>query len=177
MSEPFVGEVRMFAGNFAPRGWAFCDGQLLAVSQNDALFSLLGTIYGGDGRTTFGLPDLRGRVPIHAGSGPGLSPRRLGAKFGSEKETLTVNQLPSHTHTMQASGDQATTPNPQGNVVAESLTERMFTSSNTGFGGTDGTFNTASITSVGGSRSHTNLMPFLCINFIIALFGIYPSRQ
>ncbi|MEO1370355.1 MAG: tail fiber protein, partial [Acidobacteriota bacterium] len=87
MSEPFVGEVRMFAGNFAPRGWAFCDGQLLAVSQNDALFSLLGTIYGGDGRTTFGLPDLRGRIPIHAGSGPGLSPRRLGAKSGSENET------------------------------------------------------------------------------------------
>ncbi|MBD3756388.1 MAG: phage tail protein, partial [Gammaproteobacteria bacterium] len=98
MSEPFVGEIRMFAGNFAPRGWAFCDGQLLAVSQNDALFSLLGTIYGGDGRTTFGLPDMRGRIPVHQGSGPGLSPRRLGSKSGAETETLTVNQMPSHTH-------------------------------------------------------------------------------
>ena len=103
MSEPFVGEIRMFAGNFAPRGWAFCDGQLLATSQNDALFSLLGTIYGGDGRTTFGLPDLRGRIPVHAGTGPGLSPRRLGAKAGAEKVTLTVNELPSHTHDLVAS--------------------------------------------------------------------------
>ncbi|MEQ9567295.1 MAG: tail fiber protein, partial [Pseudomonadales bacterium] len=102
MSEPFVGEIRMFAGNFAPRGWAYCDGQLLAVSQNDALFSLLGTIYGGDGRTTFGLPDMRGRIPLHAGTGPGLSPRRLGSKSGSEKETLTVNQLASHSHGFNA---------------------------------------------------------------------------
>ena len=102
MSEPFVGEIRMFAGNFAPRGWAFCDGQLLAVSQNDALFSLLGTIYGGDGRTTFGLPDMRGRIPIHAGHGPGLSERRLGAKGGAEQVTLTVNQMPSHGHPARA---------------------------------------------------------------------------
>ena len=117
MSEPFVGEVRMFAGNFAPRGWAFCDGQLLAVSQNDALFSLLGTIYGGDGRTTFGLPDMRGRVAIHAGSGPGLSPRRLGAKAGSEKETLTVNQMPSHTHAWQGSTANTIFAPPSGRLV------------------------------------------------------------
>ncbi len=171
MSEPFVGEIRMFAGNFAPRGWAFCDGQLLAVSQNDALFSLLGTIYGGDGRTTFGLPDMRGRIPIHAGSGPGLSPRRLGAKFGSENETLTVNQLPSHTHLLTATTSASTTRDPVGNGLAQ------------GFGDvyTDqldpANMNGASITNVGGSRSHTNLMPYLCINFIIALFGIYPSRH
>lgn len=162
----------MFAGNFAPRGWAFCDGQLLAVSQNDALFSLLGTIYGGDGRTTFGLPDLRGRVPIHAGSGPGLSPRRLGAKAGAEKVTLTVNQLPSHTHQMRASADPATGPNPAGDVLAETATDRIYTDR-----GTDVNMATSSITNLGGSRSHTNLMPFLCINFIIALVGIYPSRQ
>lgn len=172
MSEPFVGEVRMFAGNFAPRGWAFCDGQLLAVSQNDALFSLLGTIYGGDGRTTFGLPDLRGRIPIHAGSGPGLSPRRLGAKGGSEKETLTVNQLPSHSHTMQASNSPADVPNPQNTVVGTSNVMELFTGDTA-----DTNLNSASITNVGGSRSHTNLMPFLCVNFIIALFGIYPSRH
>lgn len=170
MSEPFVGEIRMFAGNFAPRGWAFCDGQLLAVSQNDALFSLLGTIYGGDGRTTFGLPDLRGRIPIHAGSGPGLTPRRLGAKAGAENVTLTVNQLPSHNHGFHASQSTATTRDPIGNAPAESLADVYVEETpNTTLSG-------QSITNVGGSRSHTNLMPFLCIHFIIALFGIYPSR-
>lgn len=171
MSEPFVGEIRMFAGNFAPRGWAFCDGQLLAVSQNDALFSLLGTIYGGDGRTTFGLPDLRGRIPIHAGSGPGLSPRRLGSKGGEEKVTLTVNQLPSHTHTMQASSQAATEALPQNRVPAQS---------DEPFYGVDGpfvNFATQGALTIGGSQPHTNVMPFLCIHFIIALFGIYPSRQ
>jgi microcystin-dependent protein len=173
MSEPFVGEVRMFAGNFAPRGWAFCDGQLLAVSQNDALFSLLGTIYGGDGRTTFGLPDLRGRIPIHAGHGPGLSERRLGAKGGAEKVTLTVNQLPSHTHNFQASQDFANQTNPQDLFVAQSSLVDLYVQDSLP------TENMASdsIDSVGGSRSHTNLQPFLCINFIIALFGIYPSRH
>lgn len=172
MSEPFVGEIRMFAGNFAPRGWAFCDGQLLAVSQNDALFSLLGTIYGGDGRTTFGLPDLRGRIPIHAGTGPGLSNRRLGAKSGSEAVTLTVNQLPSHTHSMQATTNSSTTASPTNNVLAKTATFDAFTSDTPTIN-----LNTASISSVGGSRSHTNLMPALCINFIIALTGIYPSRN
>lgn len=172
MSEPFVGEIRMFAGNFAPRGWAFCDGQLLAVSQNDALFSLLGTIYGGDGRTTFGLPDMRGRLPIHAGTGPGLSPRRLGAKLGSENETLTVNQMPSHTHPMRAATTAGTDNNPQGKMTAESPSLDIYVEDSQ-------TVNLSSeaITSVGGSRSHSNLMPFLCINFIIALFGIYPSRH
>ena len=172
MSEPFVGEVRMFAGNFAPRGWAFCDGQLLAVSQNDALFSLLGTIYGGDGRTTFGLPDLRGRVPIHAGSGPGLSPRRLGAKAGSENETLTVNQLPSHTHAMQGSNQNTLFAPPAGRMVGVQTQLDLYRALDQ-----DANMATSSITNVGGSRSHTNLMPFLCINFIIALVGIYPSRH
>lgn len=172
MSEPFVGEVRMFAGNFAPRGWAFCDGQLLAVSQNDALFSLLGTIYGGDGRTTFGLPDLRGRIPIHAGSGPGLSPRRLGAKGGAENVTLTVNQMPSHTHPMQASTAIGVDSNPTGRLLAQSISTDLYTEDFS-----PANMNSASITNLGGSRSHTNLQPFLCINYIIALFGIYPSRQ
>ena len=172
MSEPFVGEIRMFAGNFAPRGWAFCDGQLLAVSQNDALFSLLGTIYGGDGRTTFGLPDMRGRIPIHAGSGPGLSPRRLGAKAGAENVTLTVNQLPSHTHPVRAVTATATDNNPQDKLIAESPSISAYAE-------VDQSANmaTGSITSTGGSRSHTNLMPYLCVNFIIALVGIYPSRH
>ncbi|MEM7049393.1 MAG: tail fiber protein [Acidobacteriota bacterium] len=172
MSEPFVGEMRMFGGNFAPRGWAFCDGQLLAVSQNDALFSLLGTIYGGDGRTTFGLPDLRGRVPLHAGSGPGLSPRRLGAKAGAEKVTLTVNQLPSHTHAMQATNSLANNQDPAGRAPASAIGIDAWAEDPDPVN-----MSTQAITNVGGSRSHTNLMPFLCINFIIALFGIYPSRH
>lgn len=173
MSEPFVGEIRMFAGNFAPRGWAFCDGQLLAVSQNDALFSLYGTIYGGDGRTTFGLPDLRGRVPIHAGTGPGLSPRRLGSKAGEEQVTLTVNQLPSHTHPFTGSTDNGLDSNPQGNFLASSTVLQPYSESEA----LDTSMASAAITSVGGSRSHTNLQPFLCVHFIVALFGIYPSRH
>lgn len=172
MSEPFVGEIRMFAGNFAPRGWAFCDGQLLAVSQNDALFSLLGTIYGGDGRTSFGLPDVRGRLPLHQGHGPGLSERRLGSKAGSEHVTLTTNQLASHSHQFNANTAMATDPSPADKVVAQGDGVNFYREE-------------AQIVSMasdmvghsGGSRSHTNLMPTLCINFIIALFGIYPSRQ
>ena len=171
MSEPYVGEIRMFAGNFAPSGWAFCDGQLLAVNQNDALFSLLGTIYGGDGRTTFGLPDMRGRIPIHAGSGPGLSPRQLGAKSGAEKETLSTSQLPSHSHNFQAVNASANQSNPGGNMIASGPSISYYTAGdpNTALGD--------STSANGGSRSHSNLMPFLCVNYIIALFGIYPSRH
>ncbi|MCA9441424.1 MAG: phage tail protein [Candidatus Omnitrophica bacterium] len=171
MSEPFVGEIRMFAGNFAPRGWAFCDGQLLAVSQNDALFSLLGTVYGGDGRTTFGLPDMRGRIPVHPGTGPGLSPRQLGQKSGSEQVTLTPTQLPSHTHPLQASLDGATEINPQAKVTAQAPTGDIY-----GNIDTLTNLNTQAVTEAGGNQPHYNLMPFLCIHFIIALFGIYPSR-
>ncbi len=172
MSEPFVGEIRMFAGNFAPRGWAFCDGQLLAVSQNDALFSLLGTIYGGDGRTTFGLPDVRGRVPLHQGTGPGLSSRRLGSKGGSESVTLTTNQLASHSHDFMANTAMATGENPEGRVVAQGAGVNFYR---------DESQSTSMapdmIAHTGGSLSHINLMPTLCIHFIIALFGIFPSRQ
>lgn len=172
MSEPFVGEIRMFAGTFAPRGWAFCNGQLLAVSQNDALFSLLGTIYGGDGRTTFGLPDLRGRIPVHTGTGPGLSPRPLGAKGGQEQVTLTVNQLPLHTHSMQASANLGGDSSPAGKVPAESPSVALYLEE-----GPSVAMDSAAIGSMGGGQSHANLMPFQCINFIIALFGIYPSRN
>ncbi len=173
MSEPFVGEIRMFAGNFAPRGWAFCDGQLLATSQNDALFSLLGTIYGGDGRTTFGLPEMRGRVPVHQGTGPGLSQRRLGARYGAETETLTTSQLPSHNHggTLQANNGSASSADPVGNVPANANTT-VYTSEDI-----DTNFSSQAIANEGGSSSHNNLMPALCINFIIALVGIYPSRN
>ncbi len=173
MSEPFVGEVRMFAGNFAPRGWAFCDGQLLAVSQNDALFSLLGTIYGGDGRTTFGLPDLRGRLALHAGHGPGLSDRRLGAKGGSENETLTVNQLPSHNHSVSANDTTGSSSAPQGAFAKDTTGSNIYVQNMT----VPTNLNSNGMNHVGGSQSHTNLMPFLCINYIIALVGIYPSRH
>lgn len=173
MSEPYVGEIRMFAGNFAPRGWAFCDGQLLAVSQNDALFSLFGTTYGGDGRTTFGLPDMRGRVPIHAGTGPGLSTRRLGEKAGYEKVTLTVNQLPSHSHTFNAVSTPATDTSPGTNeTLAQSVGYDAYVPNQS-----PAPMSTANVTSIGGSRSHENEMPYLCVHFIVALFGIYPSRH
>ena len=174
MSEPFVGEIRMFAGNFAPRGWAYCDGQLLAVSQNDALFSLLGTIYGGDGRTTFGLPEMRGRIPLHQGTGPGLSNRRLGSKNGGEKVTLTTNQLASHTHDFNANTAAADAKTPQGKVLAnpDGTTVRFYNP-------VDQTKDLAptSIVNNGGGQPHTNMMPTLCIHFIIALSGIYPSRN
>lgn len=172
MSEPFVGEIRMFAGSFAPRGWAFCDGQLLAVTQNDALFSLFGTIYGGDGITTFGLPDLRGRVPLHEGTGPGLSPRRLGSKGGSEQVTLTTNQLASHSHDWNANTTDATDTNPAGKVLAAPVGLRFFEQANQ-----NASLASSTIANTGGSQPHSNLMPTLCVHFIVALVGIYPSRQ
>ena len=172
MSEPFVGEIRMFAGNFAPRGWAFCDGQLLATSQNDALFSLLGTIYGGDGRTTFGLPDARGRIPLHMGTGPGLSTRPLGSKGGSETETLTVNQMPSHSHNFRANSANANVVTAQGRTIAAGVNAEFYLNETQ-----DTSMASTMITNSGSNFSHTNLMPTLCINFIIALFGIYPSRN
>jgi len=172
MSEPFVGEIRMFAGNFAPRSWAFCDGQLLAIPQNDALFSLFGTIYGGDGRTTFGLPDLRGRIPIHAGQGPGLTDRRLGTKAGQENVTVTTQQLPSHTHQLQADSGAANEHIVTGNVLAQAPSSIYIDG-----GSPDATMAANAISNTGGSGSHTNIQPFLCVHFIVALFGIYPSRQ
>ncbi len=175
MSEPFIGEITMFGGNFAPRGWAFCDGQLLAISQNDSLFSLLGTIYGGDGRTTFGLPDLRGRIPLHQGTGPGLSPRNLGSRGGEERVTLTTNQMPNHFHYVNANnapGDQA---NPAGHVLAQPTqgSNRLYDDVEP----VDNKLNSAAIGDSGGSLPHQNIMPFQCVNYIIALVGIYPSRN
>jgi len=178
MSEPFVGEIRMFGGNFAPRNWAFCDGQLLQISQNDALFSLLGTIYGGDGRTTFGLPDLRSRLPLHQGHGAGLTPRNIGSGGGTEQETLNPNEMPSHSHAFQASGLPADAGYPAAAVVADTeITGGTSTYYNTGTpAAPDTAFPDGTLGNTGGSQSHTNLMPFQCVNFIIALFGIFPSR-
>ncbi len=180
-SDPFIGSIVMFGGNFAPRGWAFCDGQLLPVSENPALFSLLGTNYGGDGRTTFGLPDLRGRVPIHdgGGTGPGLSSYHLGQKGGTETTTLTVNQIPSHTHsaagTVQAHTGRPNSDSPAGNVLSSSA-ELIYSSQ---VPDTVMSANNVNVTvgNTGGSQSHDNRQPFQAINFIIALVGIYPSRS
>jgi microcystin-dependent protein len=162
----------IFAGNFAPRGWAFCDGQLLQISQNDALFSLLGTTYGGDGRTTFGLPDLRGRIPIHMGDGPGLTNRPLGSKGGQETVTVNSNELPTHTHPLQVTDDLGNSANPGTNVLAKATTFDSYINENPA-----STMAPNAITSTGGSHAHDNIQPFLCLHFIISLFGIYPSRN
>ncbi len=171
MAEPFLGQIIMFAGNFAPAGYAFCDGQLMAVSQNDALFSLLGTIYGGDGRTTFGLPDLRGRAPLHMGQGPGLTNRPLGGKGGSEKVSLGENQLPSHTHTVMGSTDQGALNAPAGQVLANPGADTFSTAA------PDASAHSSSVGETGGGQPHENMMPFQCIHFCIALVGVYPSRH
>lgn len=172
MSEPFVGEIRMFAGSFAPRSYALCDGQLLSIAQNSALFSLFGTYYGGDGRTTFGLPDLRGRVPIHMGSGPGLTPRLIGQKAGTENVTLGAANLPAHGHPLQASGTPATESRPAGNVLAADTPVDVYQTT-----GATAQTSTSSTTSAGAGDAHANLQPFLCIHYIVALFGIFPSRN
>jgi microcystin-dependent protein len=168
-ADPFIGEITMFGGNFAPRGWAFCDGQLLAISTNSALFSLLGTTYGGDGRTTFGLPDLRGRMPLHQGSGPGLTRRNLGQRNGTENHTLSIPELPSHGHSIGVSSTVGNAKTPGGNLLAQSNDgENNFTTVDA-----DGEMTTQNS---GTGQGHNNMPPFLAVNFIIALEGIYPSR-
>ncbi len=172
MDDGMIGEIRIFAGNFAPRNWAFCEGQLLAISQNDALFSILGTTYGGDGRTTFGLPDLRGRTAIAPGSGPGLPSYNLGQKGGQYAVTLNTTQLSVHNHGFapRASSDEATTSNPENNFPAVTGNLEYHTSSDTFEGaGTTGF--------AGGSQSHDNMTPYQSIYYIICLQGIYPSRN
>ena len=174
MPDPFIGEVIMFGGNFAPRGWALCDGQLLSISQNSALFSILGTTYGGDGRTTFALPDLRGRVSVHPGSGPGLSSYALGQKSGAETVTLTNAQTPSHQHSVNCGSGREDQGSPAGNYPAASSSPSTVTM----YGPTaDATMNAAMISAEGGGGSHTNVQPLLGINYIIALVGVFPSRN
>jgi microcystin-dependent protein len=171
MTTPFIGEIRMFGGTFAPRGWAFCDGQLIQVQDNEALFSLLGTIYGGDGRTTFALPDLRGRLPIHTGSGPGLTPRTQGSQGGEENVTVTAQQLPSHPHTAPGTSAGAdTNVPPGGRLPAVAGSEHYADPSGPLL------MNNQAVMNAGGGQSHNNVMPFQCINFIIALTGLFPSR-
>jgi microcystin-dependent protein len=173
MSEPFIGQVIMFAGNFAPRGWAFCDGQLLAISQHPSLFSILGTTYGGDGRTTFALPDLRGRVPTHEGTGPGLQPIALGQRSGQNNTSLTVSQLPPHNHLVQCSSDDGESDEcPDAFLAKAADGESIYTSSSDG-----SKMNSSMITSTGAGTPFSVMQPHLGINFIIALEGRLPDRS
>ena len=172
MSNPFVGEIRMFGGNFAPSGWMLCQGQLLAISENDTLFNLIGTTYGGDGQSTFALPDLQGRIPLHQGQGPGISQNYIiGEQAGVETVTLTTNQLPVHTHPFAASSSLALSADPTGNVVAQPPTINLFFGDVAGAG-----LNPQSIQPTGGNQPHDNMHPFLVINFIISLFGVFPHQ-
>lgn len=174
MSEPFIAEVRIWGTNFAPRGWAFCDGQLLAIAQNTALFSLISTTYGGDGRTTMGLPNLQDKVPMHPGRGPGLTERRLGQMTGEQTTTLTEAQIPNHSHSATACNTAGTTENPEGQFIGfdRSGTDKVFTGTNT-----PAPMASEALKSNGGSQAHSNLQPFLTLNFCIALLGTYPSRS
>lgn len=176
MSEPFIAEIRIFAGNFAPRGWAFCDGQLLPISNNTALFSLIGTTYGGDGRTTTALPNLQERVPMHPGRGPGLTARRLGEKVGVETVTLVEAQIPSHSHTARAAttGGQAGTGPSNTTVIARTGGGDQF---QTNTSGSLVDMASEALATTGGGQAHTNIQPYLTLNFIIALQGLFPSRS
>ena len=169
MAEAFIGEIRMFGGNFAPQNWATCDGQLLVISENEALFNLIGTTYGGDGQTTFALPDLRGRLPIHQGSLQGSSYTQ-GENGGVETVTLTAGQLPAHTHALNGSTVAAASRSLAGNVSAKSTRSVYGTNTTVPLA-------PAALAAAGGSQPHDNNQPYLCVNFIISLFGVYPSEN
>jgi microcystin-dependent protein len=171
MSEPFLGEIRMFGGNFAPAGWAFCNGQILSISANDALFALLGTTYGGDGTTTFALPNLQSRIPIHQGQGVGLSTYVIGQSSGVENVTLTTQQMPQHTHAANADSGSGGVSNPASSFWASSPNTKQYSPS------TNAAMAVGATSLTGGSQPHQNIMPYLAISFIIALQGIFPSRN
>jgi microcystin-dependent protein len=166
MAQPYVGEIRMFAGNFAPAGWMFCEGQLIPISEYETLFNLIGTTYGGDGQSTFALPDLRGRVPLHQGSGFVLA-----ETGGVEEITLTVNQMPAHSHALIASLSNSMSTRPQKNVLAAARSMEIYSADLTRVN-----MAASSLVNTGGSQPHTNFQPYLCVNFIISLFGIFPSQ-
>jgi len=172
MSDPFLGEIQIFGFNFSPRGWAFCDGQLLPIAQYTALFSLLGTYYGGDGRTTFALPDLRGRVPLNDGSGPGLSPKRIGEVGGRETNTLDINHMASHSHAFSSPSNSGAgnTDSATGSFPAQTAEDNYNSAANSAMGG-------GMTASTGASAAINNMQPYLTTNFCIALEGLYPSRS
>jgi microcystin-dependent protein len=173
MAVPYIGEIRMFAGTFAPVGWAFCNGQEIPISENDVLFTLIGTTYGGDGEETFNLPDLRGRLPLHRGGASGGTSRPVGALGGTEQVTLSVGQMPAHTHAQLATTGPADQAVPSPNTVLAASTSSLVT-----FYGTDEPHTPlapGTIGLTGGSQPHDNMQPYLCVSFIISLFGIFPS--
>jgi microcystin-dependent protein len=171
MAQPYVGEIRMFAGNFAPAGWMFCDGSQLAISENETLFQLIGTTYGGDGQSTFNLPDLRGRVPVHQGTDPATGTAfTLAEASGVESVTLTTQQIPQHSHALMATTATGTQANPGGNLLANSQGPQPYIQEDP-----DNNLNPQTLSPAGGSQPHEDLQPFLGINFIISLFGIFPS--
>ena len=169
MSEPFLGEIKIISWNFPPKGWAFCNGQLLPINQNQALFSILGTTYGGDGRVNFGLPNLQGRAPIHVGNGI-----VLGEQGGESTHTLNISELPAHTHTPTGSGNSPSAPGPAGNLWATQTTNPYLGTANSG---PNAAMNPACITPTGGNQPHENMSPYLVLNFVIALQGIFPSQN
>jgi microcystin-dependent protein len=171
MGQPYVGEIRIFAGNFAPAGWMLCEGQLLPISEFETLFNLIGTTYGGDGQSTFALPDLRGRVPNHQGSNQ-VATYVLGQRSGVEQVTLTTSQIPIHNHAFLASTETATGSNPQNNVNDQNVTIQVYTQGSAG-----DNFNPGALGPAGGSQPHSNFQPYLCVDFIISLFGIFPSQN
>jgi microcystin-dependent protein len=166
MAQPYVGEIRMFAGNFGPAGWMFCEGQLLPISEYETLFNLIGTTYGGDGQSTFALPDLRGRVPIHFGNG-----FTLAENGGVEQVTLTTSQIPAHSHPLLASQNSATNNTPFGNLTGQVGATQIYRTAPP-----TSPMSALSMTSTGGSQPHSNFQPYLCVDFIISLFGIFPSQ-
>jgi microcystin-dependent protein len=170
MSEPYVGEIRIFAGNFAPNGWMLCNGQLLLISEFEVLFNLIGTTYGGDGQTTFALPDLQGRIPVHQGA-TGQGSYVMGQKAGTETVTLLANQIPIHNHVAQASVNGGSSNNPASNVWAN------WTGSQYSDQSSDSQMNAGALATTGGNQPHDNRMPYLTLNFIISLFGVYPSQS
>lgn len=173
MSDPYIGEIRMFAGDFAPAGWALCNGQLMPISENDALFSLIGTTYGGDGQETFGIPKLQGRIPLHAGQGPGISQSyQLGEAAGVESVTLTSQQIPVHSHNFNASTSGGASANAATRVLASSPSLSPYVEGEPPVSALAAN----TLSQIGGSQPHENMMPFLAVSFIISLFGIFPNQ-
>ena len=171
MAQPYIGEIRMFAGNFPPVGWMFCDGQQLPISENDALFTLIGTTYGGDGQETFNLPNLQSRIPIHMGTGPDGVTYQLAEAAGVESVTLTTQQIPIHNHALLVSKSAGTSNAPSGGLTGESASVKMYIADQP-----TGAMNPGSVGPQGGSQPHENCQPFLCINYIISLFGLFPTQ-
>jgi len=171
MGQPYIGEIRMFGGNFAPAGWARCDGQMMPIVENDTLFNLIGTTYGGDGQETFGLPNLQSRVPIHTGTGPGGTTYQLGEMAGTESVPLTTQQIPIHNHALIASQDAADESAPAGKVVAHPSLVTLYIENVP-----SDAMAANAVSAAGGSQPHENMQPFLCVNFIISLYGVFPTQ-